>query len=448
MEVDSVTRPFCRKPIGESTTSNDYFRDLKEMSENQFYKLYMARLGQAKGDLKAKVEERSDVPLVPALLELHQYSGKVAILGTIFKDMSKKPAALKEFMDEDEHAVLKKGPHCYVSDDDMLVIEDETSRVKVILDNIDINYLYTGMVVAFIGEVTNQEFKASEMVIPGPAKGTPLPQQMCNSGEKRWVVMISDLQYSDYGHKNIALQMVSDWVEGYMGDQGDEDDGSKVVRMIIAGNTMSPNEADKMDDISLALRSRKQRKIDDDRASDMLKKVDSWIAGLCATIAVDIMPGETDPSNYYLPQQAFHSCLFPKASSHSTYRSVTNPFSGSIDGVEFLGVSGQNVTDQQMYGKHSNIPELMKQHIETRNICPTAPDTLGCFPFKEDDPFVLTSTPHVYFVGCQDKFETAQVDGPGYKVRLISVPSFSKTQEIVLLNIASPDFECHVMKFS
>lgn len=43
--------------------------------------------------------------------------------------------------------------------------------------------------------------------------------------------------------------------------------------------------------------------------------------------------------------------------------------------------------------------------------------------------------PHVFFVGNQPEFATTMIDGPeGQMVRLISIPRFSETGEIVLLD--------------
>lgn len=59
----------------------------------------------------------------------------------------------------------------------------------------------------------------------------------------------------------------------------------------------------------------------------------------------------------------------------------------------------------------------------------------GSYPFQEDDPFVMKTCPHVYFVGCQPEFATKVIEGPGGQtVRLIAVPSFAETKEIALLD--------------
>ena len=72
---------------------------------------------------------------------------------------------------------------------------------------------------------------------------------------------------------------------------------------------------------------------------------------------------------------------------------------------------------------------------------------LGCYPFQENDPFVLEECPHVYFVGNQPRFETTVIRGPaGQCVTLIAVPKFKETGQIVLLDMET--LEVENMEFS
>lgn len=71
---------------------------------------------------------------------------------------------------------------------------------------------------------------------------------------------------------------------------------------------------------------------------------------------------------------------------------------------------------------------------------------LGCYPFQEKDQFVIEECPHVYFVGSQPHFGTMVIGGPaGQAVRLIAVPKFKETGELVLLDTDTLDVE--IMKF-
>ena len=56
---------------------------------------------------------------------------------------------------------------------------------------------------------------------------------------------------------------------------------------------------------------------------------------LQACVPVDVMPGEYDPANHFMPQQPLHKCMFPKALSYSTVKSVSNPYEAAIGGVRY-----------------------------------------------------------------------------------------------------------------
>jgi DNA polymerase delta subunit 2 len=83
---------------------------------------------------------------------------------------------------------------------------------------------------------------------------------------------------------------------------------------------------------------------------------------------------------------------------------------------------------------------------------------LGCYPFQDRDPFVLEETPHIFFAGNQPEYSSKLVHGShltdtdltlgddGQKVRIISIPKFSETGEIVLVNTST--LESEVIKFS
>jgi DNA polymerase delta subunit 2 len=64
----------------------------------------------------------------------------------------------------------------------------------------------------------------------------------------------------------------------------------------------------------------------------------------------------------------------------------------------------------------------------------------GSYPFQEDEPFVMKECPHLYFVGCQPEFGTRIIEGPhGQMVRLVLVPSFAATREILLIDTETLD---------
>lgn len=85
----------------------------------------------------------------------------------------------------------------------------------------------------------------------------------------------------------------------------------------------------------------------------------------------------------------------------------------------------------------------------------------GSYPFQSHDPFIIQSCPHVFFAGNQPRFKTAVVDGdsplklngtdtemtdimeenPGPRVRLLAIPKFLETGELVLVDAETLDVE-------
>lgn len=60
---------------------------------------------------------------------------------------------------------------------------------------------------------------------------------------------------------------------------------------------------------------------------------------------------------------------------------------------------------------------------------------LGCYPYFKNDPFIITRTPHLYFIGNQPRFESILLThNVGQKTRVVLVPRFSETGQVVLVN--------------
>ena len=116
-----------------------------------------------------------------------------------------------------------------------------------------------------------------------------------------------------------------------------------------------------------------------------------------------------------------------------------------MDGVEFLGTSGQNVDDLFRYSTGEDRLAMMARTLECRHLAPTAPDTLGCYPYWDREPFILRASPHVLFCGNQPAFGERTVRGPGgQEVKLVALPRFRAAGEVVLLNLK--DLSCELLK--
>jgi len=173
--------------------------------------------------------------------------------------------------------------------------------------------------------------------------------------------------------------------------------------------------------------------------------------------------------------------MLPQASQLSTLNLCTNPYCCDVDGVRVLGTSGQPLDDMQRSASerarnppttrlrhapsprayeprtratHRYLPgdermQTLQRSLEFQHLAPTAPDTLGCYPFaeKSSDPFVMSECPHIYFAGNQPRFESTLVQGPaGQRTRAIMVPDFQLEHTCVLVNLET--LECRPMSFA
>ncbi|MGH0130496.1 UNVERIFIED_CONTAM: hypothetical protein FKN15_038528 [Acipenser sinensis] len=322
----------------------------------------------------------------------------------------------------------------------------------------------------------------------------------------------------------LGLQLLVDMVTGQLGDEGEQSGVARISRVLLAGNLLSQSTQDK-DSINKAKYLTKKTQAGSVEAIRMLDEIlvqlaasvpvdlmpgefdptnytlpqqplhqcmfplssaypplqlakyltkktqagsveairmlDEILVQLAASVPVDLMPGEFDPTNYTLPQQPLHQCMFPLSSAYPTLQLVSNPFQADIDGLRFLGTSGQNVSDIYKYSGQEDYIEILESTLRLSHLTPTAPDTLGkvlrdtgalgcpkgCYPFYQRDLFILEECPHVYFCGNAPAFQSKRVIGAdGQDVLLVAIPEFSSTQTACLVNLRN--LECQPISFS
>ncbi|CAM9131016.1 unnamed protein product, partial [Ectocarpus sp. 12 AP-2014] len=108
---------------------------------------------------------------------------------------------------------------------------------------------------------------------------------------------------------------------------------------------------------------------------------------------------------------------------------VTNPHEAKIGERVFLGSSGQPLLDMARYttpdaeadkdAKPACLRRL-EEMLKWRHMAPTAPETLGCYPFVTEDPFVVEECPDIFFAGNQPQFASGILEGAdGQKVHRV-----------------------------
>uniref|UniRef100_A0A3N7G2A3 DNA polymerase alpha/delta/epsilon subunit B domain-containing protein n=1 Tax=Populus trichocarpa TaxID=3694 RepID=A0A3N7G2A3_POPTR len=284
--------------------------------------------------------------------------------------------------------------------DDHLVLEDESGRVKL--------------------------------------GGTVLSPSVYVTGEDKYVVFISGVNAGSSLSNPLQFQLLVDHITGHLGDEKEQGIAAEIVHVVIAGNSV---------EIPLGLlNGQNLASKDQSRLSEPVQELDILLTQIAAGVPVDIMPGSNDPANFCLPQQPLNRWLFPGSRAYNTFRSCTNPHCFELAGVRILGTSGQNIDDLKKYSEGKDELEFMERTLKWRHLAPTTPNTLGCYPFTDRDPFLIESCPHVYFVGNQDKYGTRILKGSeGQLVRLISIPKFCNTGMVVVLNLRN--LECHTLSF-
>lgn len=213
------------------------------------------------------------------------------------------------------------------------------------------------------------------------------------------VVFISGLDLANLEHCAVSLQLFQNWIYGnYEILSSEEFNPLNIVRLVIVGNSIRASPAKQQKNMSaMTLRT-----VDTKDMFNSLKILDEIVANLAESIEVDLMPGEFDPSNKMLPQQPFHHCLFPKSAVNRAFNGVPNPYQFEIEGRLVLGTSGQNIDDIRRYTSLDDTFECMKNTLKWSHIAPTCPDTLPCYPYYNEDPFIISQCPHVYFCAQND----------------------------------------------
>ncbi|XP_026194284.1 DNA polymerase delta small subunit [Cyclospora cayetanensis] len=183
--------------------------------------------------------------------------------------------------------------------------------------------------------------------------------------------------------------------------------------------------------------------------SAALQEADVFLAQLAATVSLALMPGPSDPTTFALPQLPLHAALLPITRLYRTVQGVTNPHAFSVNGVRFIGSSGQPVDSICNASVLSSI-EALELTAQCRCLAPTAPDSLACYPFVDEDPFCVSgsSSYHVFFAGLQKHHECRVLHtAPGGDGRavVVSVPDFGVRGEIVLLSLRT--LQTRVLRF-
>lgn len=437
----------------EYKNTSDRFSLGRRDFHRQYFHVYGKRLSRLSSRVasQARIELGPDV-VVKRLCDLATASSApdadVLVIGTVFKDQQLKPNILKELSAEHGLAPqpISNGRRSYVCDSDTLILEDDLQRIRLHghSDMVNVGKFVTGIVCGLFGhEIDGGRFLVKKIIFP------EIPAQLERPilAQDRYIAFISGLELGgDSGASLLPLQLAVDWLGGDAGEMGDQRNAADVQRVVIAGNSLNESARDK-DVMSRAAYLTKNAEAS---SVEAVKSLDHFLVQLASSLPVDVMPGEFDPANQIMPQQPLHKCLFPTATPFTTMQTVTNPYAFELLGLSFIGTAGQPTEDvlrnTTANAGIASAADAMEASLTWSHLSPTCPDTLGCFPYHDEDPFIIDHAPHVYFTGNQDKFEKRLFTGPsGQKTLILCLPKFSETHSVTLLNLRS--FETKQISF-
>ncbi|KAH6689009.1 DNA polymerase subunit delta-2 [Plectosphaerella plurivora] len=479
VKTESVERtPSQYHPLNTFTLEHN--RSYKQ----QYADIYYLRLVKIKPAVEAIASETWDgtviggeaVKKVDRVLDVRQ--GELCwVTGTVYMEMPLKPSILED-VSKDRWLSAPISTQKYYSDDgvDEIMLEDESGRIKLVGGLLKTVHLVTGCIVAIMGtENANGELEVIDIKFPDLApqpqrwsltkptsngKGVDGDEEMSDGPSSQSkggkIAVVSGLSFSGNDPSYaVELDLLLEYLLGEAVNDESRHDVSRISRLIVAGNSISTAEAAKPAESTDKKPAVKKYGYDastyNPRPSQLF---DEFLAEVLPSMPVTLLPGAEDPANASYPQQAIHAAMFPRArqwgpdpaaaasksGTSAWFDSTTNPWEAEVDGWRLLGTGGQNVDDVFKYVDSDDRLGMMEAMCRWRISAPTAPDTLWTYPFQDDEPFVMKDTPHLYFVGCQPEFSTKVIEGPeGQSVRLVTVPSFSVTKEVVLIDTETLD---------
>jgi DNA polymerase delta subunit 2 len=393
--------------------------------QQQYGDMYFLRLTKLKPAVEGVAAEAWDgfqiagetVQRVERVLDVRQ--GNLCwVAGTIYMEMPLKPNILDDI--SKDHWISAPPPrqkYLSPSGEDLMMLEDESGRLRLVGAPLSSEMLVTGCIVAVMGtENANGDFEVVDIKVPDlppqaerwhtldpPRNGTSrnkikpdedededMDKPPPSSGKK--IAIVSGLGFSgtDSDHF-LEINLLTEYLLGEALDPATQESISQISRLIIAGNSIAlDNEAVSHDTIGNTRKSQKKYGYDSSAYNPApTAHLDNFLATLLPTMPVTLIPGYTDPANVSLPQQPIHPAMFPQARAYGPtppangesrqagwFDTVTNPWDGEIEGWKVLGTGGQNVDDVFKYVESEDRLGMLEAMCRWRCCAPTAPDTL------------------------------------------------------------------------
>ncbi|KAH8107222.1 DNA polymerase alpha/epsilon subunit B-domain-containing protein [Cristinia sonorae] len=451
--------------------------------KHQYANIYFVRLRILRGLVEERAKRRwkeiaGDPVFVPRVLEVEKRK-LCFIIGTVFMDMPMKPNVLDDIARD--HSIPAPAPRPkYYSDEDAVMLEDESGRIRLVGERLRTAGLVTGVIMGALGmETQSGDFEVVDYCFAGMAPQdsvwpkTTVTEDMdvdvdsSSPSRDEWIALVSGLQVGDPSPADAQIELLTEFLTGELGGEDDQTKSSRISRVIIAGNSLAPavSVAVNPEEVQTDKKLRRYGQETTTFTTHPTENLSGNLLDIARSMPIHILPGASDPAWTILPQQPLPRAMFGGASAFSTFTSETNPTyiqigpssavsspsSGNASSSKtsaststtptrtLLVNSGQPLDDMFKYlasPPHDRL-SLAESTLHWRHMAPTAPDTLWCHPYFTTDPFVISQTPDLYIIGNQPRFATRMVTEKesGKRCRVVLVPGFRETGTIALVNL-------------
>lgn len=402
--------------------------------ENQFSKMYDARLKELKPYIVESAVKLGNGFILDTILDIkaEDYGKECVVIGTLFIASDLKPTIFDK-IDRESKKIKKVSSKTYYSREIKYFLEDSSGRIELEFSNIESIYrkhfvVTTGMCLGLKGSLAGKgKFLVEEILFPfNGSRDRRLEDSRGNKELDGKVCFVSKPALSLENGNRARLMVIFDHLK-MLG----------VKEYFIIGNIFS--ETSRL-------------------VPALFSELDSIIK--YAGAKVTLIPDLEDLGARVLPLTPIHPKLFK-----SRVTSLFNPSLSTLCGKKLLAATCFIIEDllrylpqdiehvqdgaseykmhlneseldkcvpNNMKDTDSNILNAMVTLLKAGHVCPTAPDTLPSAPFTNRDPFVVAEEVGYFCVGGTSSF--LSLESPEFKTLLFTVPSFSETHEVVVLD--------------
>lgn len=414
------------------------FRSFGKVPWMQFNNLYAARLEKLRGATLARAQTLWSTEVQPThfLADIASKppnsSGDIVVIGIVFKEMPSRDNIIDRYKNSTECGTLPEddmeAQTSIRSESDVAWLEDPTFRIRVDFAPEQTAKLASGFVVAVRGRTTEAgTLCASSMCFPYGMSSISLPASSPKPDDSpagEYLALLSGLRIGAPDEDVQARSRALDFLLGRSGTERSRSLSRALRHVIVCGDVYWTGKTGEV--------------------PPGLDDADKMFAELAEKLPTEVMPGHKDPSNWSLPQMPLHPFFFRTARNSSQFKSVSNPYQCTLEGVNVLGHSGQPVRDLLRCSSLSSPIDALTTCLDASLLAPTAPDSLGTQPFEKADPFVIEKAPQVLFSGghSQAEYQYRAPEPGGAGTLCVCVPAFHANPSIVLINLSDPRDVC------